>query len=243
VSIHTLSWVLRHSEERLGNRLVLLALAEHSHDDGSKAFPTVETLMKRARLSRRAVQSALRSLEQNEAIEKTGSTAAGVAVYRVVMGGADSAPQGAKSARGGAKSAPEPSSNRHSSGVGVGTVGGKIVTDDEAELAGGILAAFNDRFDSDYRGRDHVIGIIGRIRERPDLTLGDFRELIEKLAGQTWWRTGKNGKGKLTHPTPRHIFGSGKALDFIINAKPGEDAEPPKRRSTDPDPRYSEYDR
>jgi hypothetical protein len=77
VSIFPLSWVLRHSEEKLGRRLVLLVLADHAKEDGSMAWPSVETIAAHARLSRRAVQDALRELEKSGAIRKRGVSQAG----------------------------------------------------------------------------------------------------------------------------------------------------------------------
>lgn len=127
MSIVCLSHVMRHSEAQLGARLVLFVLAEHAHDDGANAFPTVPTIMERTRMSRRSVQGALRRLEADEMISAQGVGPNGQTNYRVAMaspgGGADSAPahdlQGAdddaqgRSSRheGGAGSAPNPSFN------------------------------------------------------------------------------------------------------------------------------------
>lgn len=110
MSIHVLSWVLTHSESTLGRRLVLIALAEYAHDDGSKSFPTIATLQERTRLSRTAVQRALRQLVTDGEIVQTGSTQAGVAVYRILMeGAANRSPGGPHSAApGGCVRQPDP---------------------------------------------------------------------------------------------------------------------------------------
>lgn len=91
MSLPVLVWVLEHSEATHGRRLVLIALAEFAHDDGSKAFPSVETLMARTRMSRRGVQDALRRLEADGHIVPGAKTPAGTRIYRVVMRGAESA--------------------------------------------------------------------------------------------------------------------------------------------------------
>ena len=114
MSLPVMVWVFNHSEEKLGRRLTLLCLAEHAHDDGSKAFPCVETIMERTRLSRRAVQTALRGLEDDGSIEHTGVTRSGTNIYRVVMErtdvpGAVEAGGGAATSGRGADSAPDPS--------------------------------------------------------------------------------------------------------------------------------------
>jgi hypothetical protein len=132
VSIHVTSWVFRHSEAKLGARLVLLVLAEHAHDDGGRAFPSVDTIVERTRMSRRGVQEALRRLEADAMVEPYAKTKDGCTVYRVLMGGADSAPaqmtasRGAESdtegaqltTSGGAAAAPNPSGTLHTNPSG-----------------------------------------------------------------------------------------------------------------------------
>jgi hypothetical protein len=85
MSVHVMSWVLRHSEEKLGNRLVLLVLADYAADDGTHAFPKVDTIARDARLSRSQVQRCLRSLEENGSIAQTGKRSSGTREYRVLV--------------------------------------------------------------------------------------------------------------------------------------------------------------
>lgn len=111
MSIPAVVWVFEHSEEKLGNRLVLLALAEFAHDDGSDSYPSIDTLMRRTRLSERQVRYCLRALEQSGAIVNEGVSAKRTTKYRVVLSeGAISAPgqslQGAKSYREGGNGLP-----------------------------------------------------------------------------------------------------------------------------------------
>jgi hypothetical protein len=74
MSVRVLSWVFDHSPvEHRGDLLVLLVLADHAHDDGTRAFPSVETIARKARLSRRGAQLALRRLERVGAIKETAS--------------------------------------------------------------------------------------------------------------------------------------------------------------------------
>lgn len=117
MSIHVLSWVLEESPEALGRRLVLLVLADHAKSDGTCAWPAVDTIARQARLSRRAVQSALRALEENGAIRKRGVSQSGTSIYDVVMGAQNPHPGGADRDVGGAQNttdggeaaSPEPS--------------------------------------------------------------------------------------------------------------------------------------
>jgi DNA-binding Lrp family transcriptional regulator len=84
MSLRAMLWVFDHSPSQLGARLVLLALAEYAHDDGTKAFPTVATIAAKTRLSERSVQNALKRLQEDGEIERTTETKAGVNVYRII---------------------------------------------------------------------------------------------------------------------------------------------------------------
>lgn len=114
MSVHVLSWVLKHSPvDTPGHRLVLLVLADHANDDGSGAWPSVDTIAAEAKLKRRNVQYALRSLESQGHVKAGGRSPYGTTIYHVLMrGGANIAPPvegGANSAPGGATVAPKPS--------------------------------------------------------------------------------------------------------------------------------------
>ena len=89
MSVHTVSWVLRHSDARLGARCVLIVLADHAAGDGSGAWPSLETIAREARMSKRQAQRCLRSLERGGAIVAAGRSKTGTTVYQVVMKGGD----------------------------------------------------------------------------------------------------------------------------------------------------------
>ncbi len=134
MSVHPLAWVLKNSEAKLGNRLVLIVLADHASDDGTGAYPSVATIAHECRMSPRNVQYALRDLAKEGSIIEAGVSRYGTTVYTVRMGantappstlggGADLAPPAesapAQDLRGGAQEptailsdfAPEPSFN------------------------------------------------------------------------------------------------------------------------------------
>lgn len=111
MSLPVMVWVLRNSEERLGRRLVLLALAEFAHDDGTKAFPALATIAARARLSESQTRSCLRELEEAGSIEHTGDTSKGVRIYSVLMTPSEGGPEsggGRNTAVGGPDLGPDP---------------------------------------------------------------------------------------------------------------------------------------
>ena len=114
MSVHVISWVLEHSTAQLGNRLVLIVLADHAKKDGTAAWPSVDTIAHEARMSRRQVQRCLRELAAEGHIEATGKTRRGVTVYSVKMTGASLRhPEGRQSVTPGVSDmSPEPSLNR-----------------------------------------------------------------------------------------------------------------------------------
>lgn len=90
MSVRVISWVFDHSPvDQRGDLLVLLVLADHAHDDGDGAYPSVAKIAKKARLTRRGVQLALRRLTERGAINATGHGPKGTVAYRVVMTGGE----------------------------------------------------------------------------------------------------------------------------------------------------------
>lgn len=110
MSIAVVAWVLEHSETRLGDRLVLIALADYAHDDGTEAFPSVDTIARKARLSERQVQRALRTLERNGDIVFMGTSKLDTRKYTIVCERGDNlSPGGDKSgSEGGDNLSPDP---------------------------------------------------------------------------------------------------------------------------------------
>lgn len=111
MSIHVISWVLKHSEATGSERLVLIALADKSEDDGSNCFPSVATLAGESRCSRRTVQTSLRKLEAAGRIVNSGKGSKGQTNWTVIMreGAQDSHPpaEGADHDEGGRNPRPE----------------------------------------------------------------------------------------------------------------------------------------
>jgi hypothetical protein len=72
MSVRVLSWALREAPVvAKGDLLALIVLADHAHDDGDGAYPSVETIAMLARLSLRGAQNALRNLEAAGVIRAT----------------------------------------------------------------------------------------------------------------------------------------------------------------------------
>lgn len=116
MSVQAISWVLDHSESRLGPRHVLISIANHAKSDGTGAWPSVSTISHEARLSEREVRYALRELEKSGELRTSrGKGPHGCNLYSLPAMGQTL--QGQKTAGGGQKNstrvldfAPEPKS-------------------------------------------------------------------------------------------------------------------------------------
>ena len=93
VSVRLMSWAFHEAPTtRKGDLLVLLVLADHAHDDGGSAYPSVATIARLARMSERGVQTALRHLRDAGIVTAQGRTASGTTVYRLHVAPAAVAP-------------------------------------------------------------------------------------------------------------------------------------------------------
>jgi hypothetical protein len=90
MSVEAITWAFATEQPTLGTRLVLLALADHAgrrgDDEKMVAWPSVATLARKARLSKRATQYALRSLAEMGLIEQADYSPKGTAIYELRMG-------------------------------------------------------------------------------------------------------------------------------------------------------------
>ena len=88
MSVQAISWVLEHSESRLGARHVLISIANNAKSDGTGAWPSVSTISHEARLSEREVRYALRELEKSrELLTDHGGGPRGCNMYSLPMMG------------------------------------------------------------------------------------------------------------------------------------------------------------
>lgn len=116
MSVHVMSWVLKESPAKLGDRLVLLAIAECANHEGTDAWPSIATICNAANMGERSVQDSLRRLVAAGGLEiNYNAGPRGVNRYRIIMcTPAESAPPqnphrcGLRRATP-AESAPEPS--------------------------------------------------------------------------------------------------------------------------------------
>lgn len=216
MSIHVLSWVLKHSDARLGARLVLLVLADHADEEGRHAYPSVDTIGQQARLSRRAVQGALRSLAQDGHIAEAGVSRYGTKSYDVRIrpwdGGAESAPapsgadddDGGRNPRheGGAASAPDPSSNPSKEPGDISDDPALAVFDEWRHLTG--------RTEGTQFTPKRRTAVEARLRERPVMygdRLSEVRTAVAFVAGSKWHRDNGHTELAVICRNPEQIEG------------------------------------
>lgn len=213
-----MTWVFQHSEATQGARLVLLALADFAHDDGTKAFPSVQTLATKARLSPRAVQYALRKLQDDGAIECAGKTAvSGTTIYNVIMdGGRKNCVRkncGAQSATSGVQpTAPNPLEEplvgcEESAREPALRISGKKVKPEAWEKTEKILDSFNEQAGKKLRlvtsaskPSEAAKRIYGRVVAYPDITLEEHEDIIRRTLASRWWGEGPPGIGVVYGP-------------------------------------------
>lgn len=94
MSVQALTWVFDHSEATLGDRLVMLVIADHARADGTGSWPSVETIAREAKVSERTVtRSFSRLVELGEIVER-GKSRAGTRVWDLAKMGVTSATAG-----------------------------------------------------------------------------------------------------------------------------------------------------
>lgn len=83
MSIKIMSKVLEYEGLKSGTKLILLALANYSNDDGENIYPSLTTLSKISGLTRPAVISNLKKLIAAGIITKTGERNSGTIMYKI----------------------------------------------------------------------------------------------------------------------------------------------------------------
>ena len=86
MSVIVSSWVWQNSIHKGGTLLLLLAIAEHAHDDGDGAYPSIETLAKKVRMSERHTTRLVQELvESGELAVRVKEGPRGANIYRVTF--------------------------------------------------------------------------------------------------------------------------------------------------------------
>lgn len=214
-------------------KYVLLAMADHADDDGQGMFPKAKHVARKTGYSVDRVRRIVRELVADTYLVQIAEAhqhrapeyALGERVWTEAQGGQSNHPAAAQGgpsdgsrvgagahpyvepsveppATGEANASPSASERGTDSIRGV-TVDRKAVTKAEAELAHGILDAFNQqaRTTFTFSGKQNRARtcIVLRIREHPELSLQDHERIIRAELAKPWWQGG---------PTPQVIYGN-----------------------------------
>lgn len=100
-------------------------------------------------------------------------------------------------------------------------VGSRRVTEAEARTAAAALAEFNGQADRDLvlSSEDWLRMIVGRIRERPELTPAQHERIVQSAFRFRWWEQRKDSdgkRGKARRVTPSVIYGSSRCFEEVL---------------------------
>lgn len=227
MSLKAMVWVLENSEAKLGDRLVLLALAEHAGDDGEDSYPAQATLAAKARLSERQVRRCLNNLESEGRIVEDGKSRYGTVCWRIVMTPDNMSartsttpkrhdmsaepsfePSLSVEAEGThALTAEEPSLRTRAREAAPMKVDRKPVSAAEYFLAENVLGHWNIIAKQDLTSDEWVRKIVMRIREHPELTSDDHYRIIHAAFTDPWWK-GISG--------PSVVYGNGAVFEQAL---------------------------
>jgi hypothetical protein len=87
MSIKAMQTVLDESKQKGSILLLLLVLANYAHDDGTYAFPSVDTMARYTRLKKRNVYLLLNKLKESGELAEMGIHNSGTVIYRIVLPG------------------------------------------------------------------------------------------------------------------------------------------------------------
>lgn len=232
MSVHVTDAVWQRSSAKKTDLLVLLAIADNANEETFEAWPSVETIARKARVDKRTAQRALRRLEaQGEIVvlRLGGRTSKGnrATVYRVELrgrraatpggsGAAGSASGGGANGHSGAAPVPpqpskEPSKEPSETRARALTYRGKKVPHAETAAARHLLDVFNDATGRSLSAESHLRQIIGALLARPEVSTERWDQAIRRtVANPPSFVTGEVQLG--------HIFGE-KAADHALSNK------------------------
>ena len=95
MSIHVADWVWHHSIHKGTALLLMLAIADHAHDDGGGAYPSIEGLAQKIRMSPRQVKRVVQQLVVSGELEVDENAGPrGCHIYRITMRPGSPPPEG-----------------------------------------------------------------------------------------------------------------------------------------------------
>jgi DNA-binding MarR family transcriptional regulator len=197
------------------HRYVLIAYADNASEKDAKCWPDKAEIVEKTGLSQATVYRAIKALEEAGLLLFTSDEKGRECVYLAVPWSSQTEKTDSQSEKNLSHS--EKRSNKgtvknRKEGVSAERklVNRKPVTDSEYDLASAVIAHFNATAGTRLTVDPHLTPIVGRIRERPELTAGHHRQIIDAVfAGEHWW----SGP-----PSPRLIYGNASVFETSIEA-------------------------
>jgi len=193
--------VWEHSAAKGSDLLLLLAIADHAHDNGTNAYPSIDSLAKKTRLSRRQVQYNIRnlvSLGELEVQDKQGPH--GVNMYRITFN------WGAQSLHGATDSMVQSSTDQGATGCATPTQGSApkpsvIINEPSHKAKGKKPLPENGPVQQIIKSYCDAVGIeqpvsytkaAGQAKTlaRAGITAEDIPHIVTWLRSQTWIKSG-----------------------------------------------------
>lgn len=235
MSVHVSSWAWKQTVGDPGTKLVLIKLADNADDNGYSYWKqknlAVECEMARSTCQKKIEK--LVALGIVEVIPRYGSDGEQLANgYRILRPGDPARIPGTGGATPGEAGGATPgeaagtvkgstSSSDKSTARLPKSVGGQKVTEAEHDMVDALLVRFNQKAGAKFAGREWRESIVRRMREHPEVVLGEHLLLIDKQFERPWWKD---------DPTPSVIWGNGRVFDRALNGAQGP--EPKEDRYT-----------
>lgn len=202
MSAEVSGWVWRNAPVKSGELVVLLALADNAHDDGTGAFPSQAHLAKKSRMSDRQVRNCLSALEEKGLIRRSGETRGGVIVWAVLMGAEDISARKPVAGDPGSGLPTEPSREPSSSSLVRGravSYQGRRVPAATVDAAETLLAVFNEAEGRELgawtgagKPSPGLKQIIGALLTRDHVTVPEWERAIRNVSAcPPSWVTGR----------------------------------------------------
>lgn len=198
MSVHAISWVLRHSEAQYGARLVLIVLADHADAEGRGTYPSVGTIAREARLEKRQVQRVLMELAGSGRIARRPEASPfGTTIYDLCLNPEIPADVDARAGGGGRLSPPDTRAAEQDISDKSGaadvtqtvpsnrkeperplTYRGKRVPTADVAAARHLLTVFNEATGRNLNAESHLRQIAGALLTRPEVSTERWERAI-----------------------------------------------------------------
>lgn len=225
MSLKAMVWVMENSTAKLGDRLVLIALAENAGDAGEDSYPAQGTIAMKAGLSERQVRRCLVNLERDRLISRDGTSRYGTVCWRINMTPDNMSPRTSTTPKRHdmsaepsfepvvsleAEESPSLTANElpiPRARIELGKIDRRPVPPGDAEFAARVLDEWNRCTEQTLVSKDWLRKIVMRMREHPELTVTDHAHVINAALSDPWW----NG-----HPSPSVIYGNGAVFERAL---------------------------